>query len=146
MTKFEIDAANESDSFSKLPWHDSAIVGVELGYTQSDETLLRLRVIFNDPDEIAEVSFIGARAVRIDIDLLAKKLCGDQVASAYCVLASESATSLIERVRSTFDLYRGETLDGLYAFVISLIHPAGDLVVLAKSFSILRSRERRVTD
>ena len=85
-------------------------------------------------DRQTEITFNGCRGFFADVDLLAKRLCGDQIASAYCELAEESQSVFVKQMNGRFDLCPGESLGGLYVFEIELIHPSGHLLVVARSF------------
>lgn len=84
----------------------------------------------------SEVRFENVRGVYADVDLLAKQLCGNQIASGYCEKADTSPAAFVRRLQERFDLYQGETMDGLFVFTVELIHPGGTIVVLARSFSV----------
>jgi hypothetical protein len=131
-----VDTAN---AFARLPWHDSELLGLRVGYGRSKRPMIALDVAFrgtNDVDGSREVEFNDARGVFSDVDLLAKELCGNQIASGHCTTAEKSTDDFVRRLQARFDLYRGETMDGLFLFTIELIHPGGVVLVLARSFSV----------
>jgi hypothetical protein len=73
------------------------------------------------------------------VDLLAKRLCSDQIATGYSEDAEESDAAFVKQLNVRFDLYPGESMQGLFVFGIKLIHPGGEFVVIARSFSLLQS-------
>ncbi len=126
-------------TFLQLPWHGSELVGFEIGHATSAQALVTFDIVFHaagSPDEPTEVRFNEARGIYTDIDLLAKRLCSDHIASGYCQRASDSEEAFVRGLDERFDLYRGETMDGLFVFGIDLIHPAGEILVLARSFTL----------
>jgi hypothetical protein len=125
-------ASATMDAFSQLRWHDA-----ELGAwtVSSDEPTVTLRVVFPDAAR-TEVRFHDVRGFYADVDLLAKKLCGDQIASGRCEDAETSGEPFVQRLDARFDLYPGEPIHGLFLFTVRLIHPGGEIRVLARSFSL----------
>jgi hypothetical protein len=135
----ETATSDTINAFLRLPWHDSELLGWSAAYGGSDEPIVTLEIVFRDSGNgggRAEVRFNEARGIYADIDLLAKKLCGDQIASGNCMKAEDATDSFVHEMDARFDLYRGETLSGLFLFTIKLIHPAGEILVLARSFSL----------
>jgi hypothetical protein len=129
-----------TSAFSKLPWHDSELLSLRIGNGSSDRSAVTLDVDFHlagVADGRTEVGFNEVRGIYVDVDLLAKELCGNQIASGHCTAAEESKEAFIDRLQERFDLYRGETLEGLFLFRIELIHPGGVILVLARSCSTM---------
>jgi hypothetical protein len=126
-------------AFSSLPWHDSKFRRWEVVYDSDDESAVKFEIVFRGPEGptgCANVTFHDSRGVYADMDLLAKRLCNDQIASAYCEHAESSQEPFVQRLNDRFDLYRGESTAQLFLFRVNLIHPAGEILVLARSFSL----------
>ena len=127
------------NAFSRLPWHDSKLLGFRVAYGDSDRSIVTLDVnfrVWGDVGGRAEVRFEDVRGIYADVDLLAKRLCSDHIASGYCERAEDSTDGFVQRINERFDLYHGQTTDGSFLFGIELIHPAGEVLILAKSFSL----------
>jgi hypothetical protein len=127
------------NTFSRLPWHDSEFLGWNVVYGSDDEPTVTFDIAFCKSDLVAgraEVQFHGCRGFYTDVDLLAKRLCGDQIASAYYEDAERSEKAFVKELNERFDLYRSESMNGLFVFGVTLIHPSGQFVVVARSFSL----------
>jgi hypothetical protein len=125
--------------FSSLPWHDSEFLGWNVAYGDDDEPIVTFDIAFCKSDLVtgtAEIKFHDCRGFYTDVDLLAKRLCGDQIASAYFEDAEKSQTAFVKQLNERFDLYRGESMQGLFVFGVTLIHPSGQVIVVARSFSL----------
>ena len=139
MTESTVDESNTVEKFNALPWHDSKLLGFHVTRSQSSQTVVQLDVDFreNGTNSGARlIDFASARGIYADVDLLAKRLCSHDIASGHCKKADDAADEFVSRINKTFDLYTGETTDGLFLFAITLIHPAGKILILAKSFSL----------
>ncbi len=135
----EIDLTDPSAAFARLPWHDSEFLGWNVAYDSDDEPLITFEIAFCKSDIVSgrtNVMFRNVRGFHADVDLLAKRLCGDQIASGHSEPADASQSAFIAELNRRFDLYAGESLEGLFSFVVKLIHPAGELLVVARSFSM----------
>lgn len=127
------------NDFARLSWHDSELLGWGVTNANDDDSVVTLDVSFRKSDAVSgrtEIKFHDCRGFFADVDLLAKRLCGDQIASACCELAEESQSPFVKQINDRFDLDAGESLAGLLVFGITLIHPSGQLVVVARSFSL----------
>jgi hypothetical protein len=127
------------DAFSRLPWHDSKLLGFRVAYGDSDRSIVTLDVDFRARGDVGgrtEVRFDDVRGIYADVDLLAKGLCSDHIAGGYCERAEESTEAFVRQINERFDLYRGQTVDGFFLFGLELIHPAGKVLLLARSFSL----------
>jgi len=132
-------AFDAMNAFSILPWHDSVLMEVRIGYSESQRPMVTLAVSFCNSGDIGgrrEVQFNDVRGVYTALDLLAKELCGNQIASGHCEKADETAETFVQRLLRQFDLHRGETMEGLFLFTIELIHPGGTIQIVSPSFSI----------
>jgi hypothetical protein len=142
----KLDMANEDnpagviEAFSRLPWHDSKLRGFAVAYETSDDSVVTFDVDFRHVGGVggrAEVRFHQARGIYAEVDLLAKGICSDDIASGTCERAEESADPFVNRLDERIDdLYPGETMEGLFLFFLDLIHPGGKVLVLARSFSV----------
>lgn len=129
------------DAFSRLSWHDAELLGWRVAPGSADQPVVTFDVVFSDSGEVSgrtEVRFNDVRGFYTDVDLLAKALCGDQIASGYCKKAEDASEAFVQKIDARFDLYRGETVNGLFLFGIQLIHPAGEILVIARSFSLIQ--------
>jgi hypothetical protein len=138
----ELTTVNTIAAFKRLPWHDSEFLGWNVAYGSDDEAIVTFDIVFCKSDVVAgraEIEFHDCRGFYADVDLLAKRLCSDQIASGYCENAEESQVTFVKQLMDRFDLYPGESMGGLFVFRVKLIHPSGEFVVLARSFS-LRNR------
>jgi hypothetical protein len=136
------------DTFSELPWHDSELLEVRIGYGSAQHSTVTLDIVFRKSQGDGgrkEARFNDARGVYADVDLLAKELCGNQIASAQYEVAEESAEPFVERLQQRFDLYRGESMSGLFLFTVELIHPSGVILILARSFSVTAASGAKVS-
>ena len=138
----ELRTADMTSAFSNLPWHDSEFLGWSVVYGNDDQANVTFHVNFCSSEIVtgrAEVKFHDCRGVYTDMDLLAKRLCSDQIATGYSEDAEESDAAFVKQLNNRFDLYPGESMQGLFVFGIKLIHPGGEFVVIARSFSLLQS-------
>jgi len=138
----EFGTADKISAFSRLPWHDSKLCGWSVVYASDGEANVTFDIDFGNSEIVtgrAQVTFHGCRGYLAGVDLLAKRLCNDQVAAGYCEDAEESDAEFVKQLNDRFDLYRGESMQGLVVFGIKLIHPGGELVVVARSFSLSRA-------
>ena len=128
--------------FSSLPWHDSEFLGWSVASGDDDEAIVTFDVRFRKSEVVtgrAAITFHHCRGFFTDVDFLAKSLCGHQIASGYREDAETSKAAFVKQLDYRFDLYRGESMQGLFVFGVKLIHPAGELVVIARSFSLSKS-------
>lgn len=135
----ETESSSTIAAFSRLPWHDSEFLGWRVAYNRSDEPVVTFDIVFRASGMIAasaEVQFHDVRGIYADVDLLAKQLAGDQIASGRCEDAEVSRAEFAQRLAEKFDLYPGESVNGLVLFTVQLIPPAGEVLVLARSFSV----------
>lgn len=131
--------------FRALPWHDSKLLGVRLEDRGAEKTsLLELEVDLRKEGGAfsrVRVRFELPRAVQIEFDLLAKRLCGHDIANGLCQRANDSRSEFARRIDTGFDLYHGESIAGLFEFSINMIHPGGWIKVLAASFAVVGPEE-----
>jgi hypothetical protein len=138
----EFGTADKIGAFSRLPWHDSEFLGWSVVYESDGEANVTFDINFGNSEIVtgrAQVAFHDCRGFFAGVDLLAKRLCSDQVATGYCEDAEESDSEFVKQLNDRFDLYPGESMQGLFVFGIKLIYPGGELVVVARSFSLLQS-------
>lgn len=127
------------DAFSSLPWHDSELLGWNVAYDDHGEAVVTFAIDFGKAEMVtgrAEIAFHDCRGFYSEVDLLAKRLCGDQIASGYGEDAEKSDAVFVQRLTDRFDLYRGESVSGLLVFTVKLIPPGGEFLVVARSFSL----------
>jgi hypothetical protein len=134
--KNELIESRDAAAFEALRWHDSRMPNIRIEATEDRGSTICLDLSMTGvPEQPAELLLHECRAVRMHLDLLGKEFCGHQLASAICRPAEESDEPFIADVDEQFDLRRDQTTDGLLLFKFRLIHPGGQMLVLAKSFT-----------
>ena len=86
---------------------------LHLAYGSDDEATVTFDIVFCQSDLVtgrAEIKFHDCRGFYTDVDLLAKRLCGDQIASAYCEEAEKSQTTFVKELNERFD-HHGRLID-----------------------------------
>jgi hypothetical protein len=133
------DGTADAIEFSSLPWHDSKLLGWSVTAGSNGAPQVILDVFFRDSEIFSgrvELQFQECRGLDSDVDLLAKRLCSDQIATAWRERADESEEDFVAELEERFDLYRGESMKDLFVFGVKLIHPGGQLIIVARSFSL----------
>jgi hypothetical protein len=140
--KIELRTADMTGAFSSLPWHDSEFLGWSVLDGDDDRSNVTFDINFISTELVtgrAEVKLHDCRGFYADVDLLAKRLCGNQIATGYSERAEESDATFVKKLTHRFDLHPDESMHGLFVFGIKLIHPGGQFVVIARSFSLWQS-------
>ncbi len=126
--------------FSALPWHDSELLGfqVEPGSGATGAMVSFDLNLNENPNGMrpARLEFHNSRALFAEVDLLGKRLCSDQIASASCKEADESQEAFVDRINDRFDLDPERSTAGLFLFRIALIRPGGMFLVVAENFAV----------
>src|SRR5258708_9235895 len=139
--------------FSQVPWHDSKLTDLYL--LRDDETKkcdlrlgLDLNVAFSKERIERSKSlavFKECRILQVDLDLLGVLICGGDIASGVCY---EDAVDFERRRRNKaqqFDFpQRYNPLEKCLAFLIEMINPGGEIVVLAKDFELVGEATRTI--
>ncbi len=140
-----LDEVSAIDAFSRLPWHDSELLGCCVSTSGTVKPIVSLEVDFGTvaagPGHVV-LNFEEPRGICASIDLLAKRLCSNHIWTGYAKRAVGSGHPFVKRIEERFDLDPSETIVGLLLFVVDLISPAGDVSILAKSFSISKGQGR----
>jgi hypothetical protein len=140
--KIQLRTADITSAFSSLPWHDSEFLGWSVLDGDDGRSNVTFDINFNSTELVtgrAEVKLHDCRGFYTDVDLVAKRLCSNQIATGYSEHAEESDAAFVKDLTDRFDLHPDESMDGLFVFGIKLIHPGGELVVIARSFSLWQS-------
>ena len=131
--------------FSQNTWHDSKIIQLHVVKDLENDRydlLLDLNMIVGYSEGKHERArktgrFTNCRVIKADLDLLGMLLCGGDLACALCY------PDAIEFERKSRDMARDfdlpderNKLEGCLGFHFDLIHPGGDLIVIARDFSI----------
>jgi hypothetical protein len=134
--KNDLIESRDAAAFKALRWHDSRMPNIRIEATENRGSTISLDLsMAGVPEQPAELLLNECRAVRMHLDLLGKEFCGHQLASASCTPAEESDEPFIADVDAQFDLRRDQTTEGLLLFRFTFIHPGGQLLVLAESFT-----------
>jgi len=86
---------------------------LHLAYGSDDEATVTFDIVFCESDLVtgrAEIKFHDCRGFYTDVDLLAKRLCDDQIASAYYEDAEKSQTTFVKELNERFD-HHGRLID-----------------------------------
>ena len=145
MNRIEPQLQDTIAAFRATAWHDSQLLGVNIEPSSDDlgpmvTMTLNLRQQGGDARP-ARLIMVGCRAVLMNVDLLGKELCGNQIASAVCEEGPTSTDPFVDEIVGGFDLYPGATVDDHFVIRVRLIHPGGHIIVIAKSFSLVQARE-----
>jgi hypothetical protein len=147
----EIDPKGDVyNRFNALLWHDSRLVSFILSRKEKGEgrgynVSLRLDLYTDTHDSVqecirrpTEITFIECRMVQATVDLLGLTYCNGDVSDGYCQAESEFKTRVEQNMMETFLLSQPpQPLAGFAHFHIQLIHPGGDIHILAKGFTAI---------
>jgi hypothetical protein len=131
--------------FNSIAWHDSKLISLRV-YASDDHLThnvdFGLKLLTNaKPGEYewsdATLTAKDCRIIKLDLDLLGKQLCGGDIASASCDTETEFKKKIETEELAAFDLPQGERPLAEYLhFRILLIHPGGEVNLLAKDFEL----------
>ncbi len=127
------------ERFNRISWHDSKLLAAQILRSpggQCDEVSLNVRLRVG-PNGIqwkeARVRFKDCTLVLLDLDLAGKRVCGDDIATAYC----ERDSALKERIQRDRLRREPNALAAFLHFCVSLIYPGGQINIFAKDFELL---------
>ena len=128
------------DSFNRLQWHDSKLRSVRiLRNDDLDEVRLGVELRGVSEEELTPMTVVFDDAVFFlsDIDLQGKRECSDDISGGTCKASSELMTKLQEERLK----YSPNALKGYFHFSIYLIHPGGNVEIIAASFRLENQRQ-----
>jgi hypothetical protein len=131
------------DNFNKYDFHDSKLISFKLirkelgnGFISEDIcfTLKLLERMQEGRTQLTNAKLIlkDCRIIKMDIDLVGKRLCADDIANAKCEINSDLKSSL----QSGYLKYEEGALNDYLHFNITLIPPGGTIDILAKKFEL----------
>lgn len=132
-------------TFNRLGWHDSKLMSLRIYPSEDNLTHsvdFGLKLLTNaKPGEYewsdAILTAKDCRIIKLDLDLLGKQLCGGDIASGSCDTESEFKEEIETQDLPAFDLpQREQPLSEYLHFRILLIHPGGEINLLAKDFEL----------
>lgn len=139
-----VDMNNLRTKFNQFAWHDSEILSFSVVESdRSYDLVIEFNLFEKANDKTYEKKlktfrFINCRIIKIDLDLLAMKLCGGQISDAYCYKDSISFEQKIRNKVHTFDLPQERLpLNECLAFNIEMIFPTGEITIFAKTFEVI---------
>jgi len=126
---------NTLESFNRLQWHDSKLRSLRiLRNDDLDEVRLDVELRGVSEQELTPMTMVFEDAVFFfsDIDLQGKRECSDDISGGTCEASSELMTKLQnERLK-----YSPNALTGYFHFSIYLIHPGGNVEIIAAAFRL----------
>lgn len=129
------------ERFNSLFLHDSKLVGVSLfKVEEEDKAKISLELLDEDGTFTpAEIIFKDCVYFQIDSYLAAKSMCGDAISNAKCYGSSDWKIMVSEP--SPYDPIRGgRGFEEHLHFSISMCPPGGTINVLAKDFSLQKTK------
>jgi hypothetical protein len=133
------------DAFSRLHWHDSRLLDLHLlKITEARLYELQLDIDFIEKKVGSTyernrriITFKECRIIQLDLDLLGLLFCGGDISNAWC---HKDAASFEKDKRNKvvqFDFPQEHNpLDQCVGFQIEMIHPGGEINVIAKRFEL----------
>lgn len=131
--------------FEQLYWHDSRIINLRLIKYEVDRKY-NLELDINLYEETAKgkiehkrkiIIFRNCRIIKLDFDLLGLLFCNGDISNATCYT---NATQIEEERRGKlqhFDFPNTfNPLEKCLVFSIEMIHPAGEILIFARTFEI----------
>jgi len=126
---------NTLESFNRLQWHDSKLRSLRiLRNDDLDEVRVDVELRGVSEQELTPMTVVFEDAVFFfsDIDLQGKRECSDDISGGTCEARSELMTKLQnERLK-----YSPNALTGYFHFSIYLIHPGGNVEIIAAAFRL----------
>ena len=131
--------------FSQNKWHDSRIVELHLVKESEGryDLLLDLNLITGYSEGKYEWArktgrFANCRIIRSDLDILGMLLCGGAIGEASCYPDAIQFERKHRDRAHEFDLPdEHNELEGCVAFHFEMIHPGGELIVIARDFQLI---------
>lgn len=131
--------ADISESFNRLPWHDSKLTGVYIHHRGDVDDVL-MDVQLREPSVgLTPVTIVLEDAVFFfcDLDLQGKRECSDDICSASCSAESEMKNR-IQKERLKYSL---DAIKDYFHFHFYMIPPGGTLDIFAASFKLIHKRD-----
>lgn len=137
--------------FNAMAWHDSKLIGLHVSPSKGSEqeVCFDIRLRTKDRSEHwdwkdAKLTIKDCRIIKVDLDLLAKHLCANDIANAFCGRKSGFKEQIERELVNHFDLqHEANPLAEFLHFRILLIHPGGEINVLARDFELIIKSEKR---
>lgn len=127
--------------FSQIKWHDSKLLGFGLLKRPEPQTYdLTLNVRLRE-GRLAlldrSVIFRKCRIVLINLDVLGVGLCSGDISDAVCFTDAAAFERKVRDRVASFDLPQDlNPIEECVGFHIQMIHPGGEIYVIAKSFEL----------
>lgn len=133
------------DAFSQLHWHDSRLSNLNLlKITEAKSYELQLDIDFIEvvagrPYERNRriITFKECRLIQLDLDLLGLLFCGGDISNAWC---HKDAIGFEKDKRNKIEQFdfpqKHNPLDLCVGFQIQMVHPGGEIHVIARSFEL----------
>jgi hypothetical protein len=126
---------NTLESFNRLKWHDSKLRSLRiLRNDDLDEVRLDVELRGVSEQEFTPITVVFEDAVFFfsNIDLQGKRECSDDISSGTC----EATSDLMTKLRNEQLKYSPNALTGYFHFSIYLIHPGGNVEIIAAGFRL----------
>lgn len=127
--------------FNSISWHDSKLVGLSFYKVEGEEHVkLSLELLSKDGSLTpAYIVFKECAYFQADVYLEAKSMCADDISGAGCYEASNWKSAVSEPSPSDVIL-GGRGFEEHLHFSVSMCPPGGAINVLAKDFSLEKSK------
>lgn len=138
----QADFGDVCTRFSQLKWHDSKLLGFSLSKRPEPQTYdLTLNVRLRE-DRLAlfdkSVVFRKCRIVLLNLDVLGVGLCSGDIGGADCYPDAVAFERKVRDQVASFDLPQDlNPIEECVGFHIQMIHPGGEIIVIAKTFELL---------
>lgn len=126
-----------SDRYSEIDLHDWSLEEISLIYSK-DAIEHRLVIVVGEPRlpprKLLRITFGRVRGLQVKVDLAAKQLCSNHIASNIHAPVAERPV-LVDELDSLFDMITPDRPDRskLKSFVITLCYPSGTIEFLAET-------------
>jgi hypothetical protein len=122
-------------SFDELPWHDAAFM--DLSVTGAGEVSITVSPIRRGR-EVMRVTFIRARSIQVDCDLLAMARVGYAVTSAGSAAESPSRDRRQSELDARFGAIQSSPVqqERLTEYTVTFVEPGGTVTILAAAFDV----------
>jgi hypothetical protein len=134
--------ADTAASFTKLPWHDSKLLGIQFERSESEGTDdIVFYILLRDSAKMSpcRVKLKDCQAAHIDIDLFGKRLCADDIGGGEGRVESSLKKAIEEKRRGDkaypCRLEKGNLMNYIH-FSIALVPPSGQIDIVAKTFEL----------